>query len=58
MQDSVSKMKYRLGIDLGTTSLGWAMLRLGEQNEPYAVIRTGVRILITVETRKRKPLWP
>ena len=44
MQDSVSKMKYRLGIDLGTTSLGWAMLRLDEQNEPYAVIRTGVRI--------------
>ena len=44
MQDSVSKMKYRLGIDLGTTSLGWALLRLDEQNEPYAVIRAGVRI--------------
>ena len=42
MQDSVSKMKYRLGIDLGTTSLGWAMLRLDEQNEPYAVIRTAL----------------
>lgn len=44
MQDSVSKMKYRLGLDLGSTSLGWAMLRLNDQNEPYAVIRAGVRI--------------
>lgn len=38
------KMRYRLGIDLGTSSLGWAMLRLDKNNRPCAVIRAGVRI--------------
>lgn len=38
------KMRYRLGLDLGTTSIGWAMLRLNAQDEPCAVIKMGVRI--------------
>ena len=38
------KMNYRLALDLGSTSLGWAMIRLNEQNEPNAVIKAGVRI--------------
>lgn len=38
------KMRYRLALDLGSTSLGWAMLRLNSQNEPCAVIKAGVRI--------------
>jgi len=37
-------MRYRLGLDLGTNSIGWAMLRLDSQNEPCAVIKAGVRI--------------
>jgi CRISPR-associated endonuclease Csn1 len=37
-------MRYRLGLDLGSTSLGWAMLRLDSANEPCAVIKAGVRI--------------
>lgn len=37
-------MRYRLGLDLGTNSIGWAMLRLNEANEPFAVIKAGVRI--------------
>lgn len=37
-------MRYRLGLDLGTNSIGWAMLRLNSQNEPCAVIKAGVRI--------------
>ena len=41
---SVPKMKYRLGLDLGTTSIGWAMIRLNADNRPCAVIRSGVRI--------------
>ncbi len=41
---SVPKMKYRLGLDLGTTSIGWAMIRLNANEEPCAVIRAGVRI--------------
>ena len=38
------KMRYRLALDLGSTSLGWAMLRLGPDNNPIAVIKAGVRI--------------
>lgn len=38
------KMRYRLALDLGSTSLGWAMLRLGPDNSPVAVIKAGVRI--------------
>lgn len=38
------KMRYRLALDLGSTSLGWAMLRLNSNDEPIAVIKAGVRI--------------
>jgi CRISPR-associated endonuclease Csn1 len=42
----MQKMKYRLALDLGTTSLGWAMIRLNqdEQPAPIAIIKAGVRI--------------
>lgn len=36
--------RYRLALDLGATSLGWAMFRLNAQNAPVAIIRAGVRI--------------
>ncbi|MFG6447509.1 type II CRISPR RNA-guided endonuclease Cas9 [Roseateles sp. BYS180W] len=36
--------RYRLALDLGSTSIGWAVLRLNDQLEPTAVIRSGVRI--------------
>ena len=37
-------MRYRLALDLGSTSLGWAMIRLAADNAPCAVIKAGVRI--------------
>ena len=37
-------MDYRLAIDLGTTSLGWAVYRLNNEHAPVALIRAGVRI--------------
>ena len=40
----MTKLNYRLGLDLGTTSLGWAIVRLNQSQEPCAVIKTGVRI--------------
>ena len=40
----MTKLRYRLALDLGTTSLGWAMVRLNAENEPCAVIKAGVRI--------------
>ncbi|MDW8313263.1 MAG: type II CRISPR RNA-guided endonuclease Cas9 [Burkholderiales bacterium] len=38
------RMRYRLGLDLGSTSIGWCMVRLDANSEPCAVIRAGVRI--------------
>jgi CRISPR-associated endonuclease Csn1 len=37
-------MRYRLALDLGSTSLGWAMIRLAADDTPCAVIKAGVRI--------------
>lgn len=37
-------MRFRLALDLGSTSLGWALLRLDALNAPCAVIKAGVRI--------------
>lgn len=39
----MSATKYRLALDLGSTSLGWAMIRLRD-GEPVAIIKAGVRI--------------
>lgn len=38
------KMRYRLGLDLGSSSIGWCMVRLDKDDRPCAVIRAGVRI--------------
>lgn len=35
---------YRLGLDLGTNSVGWANLALDQNNEPLKIIASGVRI--------------
>jgi len=38
-------MKKILGLDLGTTSIGWAFIHEGEENETSRIINTGVRIV-------------
>lgn len=40
----VQKMRYRLALGLGASSIGWAMIRLNAENAPSAVIKSGVRI--------------
>ena len=47
-------LKYRLGLDLGTNSIGWCMLRLNKDNEPVAVIKSGVRIFHDGRNEKTK----
>lgn len=37
-------MRYRLALDLGSTSLGWAIFKLSDLGQPTAIIRSGVRI--------------
>jgi len=36
--------KYRLGLDLGTNSLGWCVVELDDENAPTRFLRMGVRI--------------
>ena len=38
------KLRFRLALDLGSTSLGWALIRLNAENEASAIIKSGVRI--------------
>ena len=40
----MTQMSYRLALDLGSTSLGWAMVRLNADKQPSAIIKAGVRI--------------
>lgn len=36
--------KYTLGLDVGTNSIGWAILKLNDQNEPTKLEKLGSRI--------------
>ena len=36
--------RYRLALDLGPTSLGWAVFRINAENRPIALVLSGVRI--------------
>ena len=36
--------KYRLGLDMGTNSIGWAAIKLDEKSSPCGVLDMGVRI--------------
>jgi CRISPR-associated endonuclease Csn1 len=38
------KLPYRLALDIGSTSIGWCLLRLDASSAPKAIIRMGVRI--------------
>ncbi len=40
---------YRLGLDIGTTSVGWAVLHTDENAEPDRIIDLGVRIFDAAE---------
>ncbi len=40
----MAAMQYRLALDLGTTSIGWAVLRLDQNNNPCAIVKLGSRI--------------
>ncbi len=37
-------MMWRLGLDIGTNSIGWAALNLDDDGKPFEIIKTGSRI--------------
>ena len=47
-------MKYRLGLDVGTNSLGWSVLRLDAEDNPCAVEMAGSRIFSDGRDSKSK----
>lgn len=46
---------YRLGLDLGTNSIGWCAVTLDATNQPSGVLDAGVRILSPNEEAGRDP---
>ncbi len=47
-------MKYRLGLDLGTNSIGWTLLKLTEEGTPESIVKMGVRIFSDSRDAKTK----
>ena len=47
-------MKYRLGLDIGTNSLGWCVLELNDENDPINIVASGVRIFSDGRENKSK----
>ena len=47
-------MKWRLGLDVGTNSLGWAGVILSDENTPIGLLDTGVRIFTDGRNPKDK----
>lgn len=45
-------MNYRLGLDIGITSVGWAVLEHDSSEEPYQIVDLGVRIFNRAEHPK------
>ena len=41
---TLKRTRYRLGIDLGTNSLGWAAIELDSDNIPCGIVDLGVRV--------------
>lgn len=53
-------MRYRLGIDLGTNSIGWAAVLLDEKGNACGIVNMGVRIFPDGReaSQKKDPLGP
>ena len=48
-------MTYRLGLDLGTNSIGWCAVRLDDKDRPCGILDAGVRILTPNDEAGRDP---
>ena len=50
------RMQWRLGVDLGTNSLGWCVVELDDNGRPFRIVALGTRIFSDGRDRKSKPL--
>ena len=46
------KHPYGIGLDIGIASVGWAVVALNENAEPYGLVRCGSRIFDKAEQPK------
>lgn len=53
--DRTGNARYRIGLDLGTNSLGWCAVELDRDGRPCGVLDAGVRILTPNEEAGRDP---
>src|ERR1035437_111747 len=44
MNRNTATTEYTLGLDLGSASIGWALIALNSHHNPQGLLRTGVRI--------------
>ena len=54
-KECMAAADYRLGLDLGTNSIGWCAVQLDEAGNPSGVLGAGVRILTPNEEAGRDP---
>ena len=50
----VKDLKYVLGLDLGVASIGWAVMKYNENDEPEKLIDTGVVVFSSLDNDKGK----
>lgn len=48
----ISKKNYRIGLDIGIASVGWAVLENNSQDEPIRILDLGVRVFDVAEVPK------
>ena len=48
----MKKEDYILGLDIGISSVGWGLLALDENGQPYRIIDAGSRIFTPGEVEK------
>lgn len=48
----LTDLNYRIGLDIGIASVGWAVLENNSHDEPFRIIDLGVRIFDTAEQPK------
>jgi len=46
------KLNYRIGLDIGITSVGWAVLENNSKDEPIRIVDLGVRLFEAAEVPK------
>ncbi|MFZ2780245.1 MAG: hypothetical protein WAZ09_07325, partial [Leptotrichiaceae bacterium] len=50
----VKDLKYVLGLDLGVASIGWAVMKYNENDEPEKLIDTEVVVFSSLDNDKGK----